>query len=296
VFDTFLSRLELNGTLRLETALRVGAGRALEPDEPDLPVVKDIAGRPYLPGSSFKGVLRSYAESLLRAAAPEPGRARRVACNPLSEANSGFCRCITPNEMRGYKDNRDGLDEKLLANTCLVCQTFGAQWLASPVQIRDLRLSDDFVRQQPLFRYERRNGVAIERDTETASNGKLYDFEVIPAGVTFEFRALVENAEPFQLGLFCMALRAFEQGRKSLGGAASRGLGGVRLMWTANYVDAAPLLQSVASPQEKVKLLFDQLEGTGGGQTVKPGDAQVAIWITALREEIVKVVSQNGSK
>ena len=48
------------------TAIRIGAGRSTSPVSSDLPVVRDSANRPYIPGSSFKGVLRSYIESIMR--------------------------------------------------------------------------------------------------------------------------------------------------------------------------------------------------------------------------------------
>ncbi|MCG8367978.1 MAG: RAMP superfamily CRISPR-associated protein, partial [Pseudanabaenales cyanobacterium] len=66
MFDVFKNRLELTGTLWTVTALRISQGRSLEPIGSDLPVVKDALGRPPIPGSSFKGALRSRLESFLR--------------------------------------------------------------------------------------------------------------------------------------------------------------------------------------------------------------------------------------
>ncbi|NJL41123.1 MAG: CRISPR-associated RAMP protein, partial [Leptolyngbyaceae cyanobacterium SM1_4_3] len=65
MFNVFKSRLELTGTLWTVTALRISQGRSLEPIGSDLPVVKDALGRPLIPGSSFKGALRSRLESFL---------------------------------------------------------------------------------------------------------------------------------------------------------------------------------------------------------------------------------------
>lgn len=66
MFDVFKDRLELTGTLTTVTALRISKGRSLEPIGADLPVVKDALGRPLIPGSSFKGAMRSRLESFLR--------------------------------------------------------------------------------------------------------------------------------------------------------------------------------------------------------------------------------------
>jgi len=310
MFDVLSSRLELTGRLELVTAMRIGAGRSLEPDEPDLPVIKDALGRPYLPGSSFKGVLRSYAESLLRAATLEPEKARQLACNPLSDAHSrypnkqtgkneegpGFRRCLAQDELTELKKeylNRlkpdpAGFDRALLEKTCLTCQLFGAQWLASAVQIRDLLITKDFLYENRYSYYEVRNGVAINRDTETASDGMLYDFEVIPGGVIFEFKALVENASPALLGLLFLALRVFEQERKGLGGATSRGLGGVKLSWQGHYFDIA---EAGETPQSRLSNLFAYLEDPlQSSKAILPGDATVREWVAALRTEIGRLI------
>ena len=58
MFDKFESRLSLKGEVETLTAIRIGAGRSNSPVGADLPVVRDVANFPYIPGSSFKGVLR----------------------------------------------------------------------------------------------------------------------------------------------------------------------------------------------------------------------------------------------
>ena len=58
MFETFTNRLELQGTLKTVTALRISQGRSTEPIGSDLPVVKDALGKPFIPGDSFKGALR----------------------------------------------------------------------------------------------------------------------------------------------------------------------------------------------------------------------------------------------
>jgi CRISPR-associated RAMP protein (TIGR02581 family) len=309
MFHQFTRRIELEGELTLTTAIRIGAGRTLDPDMPDLPVVRDAFGRPYIPGSSFKGVLRSYAERLLRGVASSEDSSRELACNPLSEAKSTslpknatpepFRRCIDPDEMSALKEKyqapteRRFLDAALLERTCVACKTFGAQWLASPVQIRDMDVDTQFLSDNRFSLYELRNGVAIDRDTETASQQALYNFEVIPAGVRFKFKVLVENAEPYQLGLFFLALGAFEQGHLTLGGASSRGLGGVKLWWTGNYFDMDE--HASASNQDKVDVLFKYLSKSDtNDHNLVPNDKKVQDWVDALRNRIVASESKGG--
>src|SRR5271154_5337350 len=67
----FLGKLILEGELHCETGLHVGAGKgSLEIGGSDNPVVKDAFGRPYVPGSSLRGKLRSLLEQSSGLAVP----------------------------------------------------------------------------------------------------------------------------------------------------------------------------------------------------------------------------------
>lgn len=247
MFDTFKNRLELTGTLTTVTALRISAGRSTEPIGSDLPVIKDAFGRPLIPGASFKGALRSRIESFLRGINPN------FAANPTIEAEWSIPARTIKNEQgqvikegidklkedadkafegdpeKGSKKDK-WLTEKILEKTDLASHLFGSPWLASKFQVRDLTVFPDAWFGQ----YQERDGVAIDRDTETAADGKLYDYQVVPAGTPFEFKAVVENAqrsEPgfWELGLLMIGIHQFENEQIPLGGGRSRGLGVVRL-------------------------------------------------------------------
>jgi CRISPR-associated RAMP protein (TIGR02581 family) len=220
-FETFHNRLEIIGTLTTITALRIGAGRSSEPIGSDLPVIKDAFGRPLIPGSSFKGALRSRLESFLRGIW---GGDRKLVANPANEQEWS----ITASEIKEFKDQyRDDLrlTEAIVNQTDLISSLFGSPWFASKFQVRDLTvLAENWFGQ-----YQERDGVAIDRDTETAADGKLYDFQVVPAGTPFEFRAVAENVEEWELGLLMIGLHQFETQQIPLGGGRSRGLGVVEL-------------------------------------------------------------------
>jgi CRISPR-associated RAMP protein (TIGR02581 family) len=223
-FSTFESRLHIVGTLRLETALRIGAGGMGGAAEVDLPVVKDLADRPYIPGSSFKGAFRAHTEALLRALDST------LACTSTSKPQKGTVPgCLTQEGVdhlkERYADDPYRLGQELIASSCWACKVFGAPWLASKVLIKDL-----FVADETWFgHYLERQGVAIDRDSETAGEHLLYEFEAVPAGTAFEFEMVVENATEAEQGLVLLGLREFENGRVPLGGGRSRGLGQVIL-------------------------------------------------------------------
>ncbi|MBD2137680.1 CRISPR-associated RAMP protein [Anabaena sp. FACHB-1237] len=224
MFDTFKNRLEITGTLTTITALRISAGRSTEPIGTDSPVIKDALGQPLIPGSSFKGALRSRLESFLR------GIDSSFAEDPADFTTSDRNKYVKDLKDT-YKDNDLELTEKLLDMTDLISLLFGSPWIASKFQVRDLTV----VPKTWFDQYQERDGVAIDRDTETAADGKLYDFQVVPASTQFQFHAIIENAEDWELGLLMIGLHQFETEQIPLGGGRSRGLGVVRLnidkMW-----------------------------------------------------------------
>lgn len=93
---------------------------------------------------------------------------------------------------------------------------------------------------------EVRDGVKIAAETGTASDHFKFDYEVIPAGCTFECafeltvrapKAEEPSHEPHLLGLFAQAAGALDDGI-NIGGKATRGLGHVQATnWKATRFD-----------------------------------------------------------
>lgn len=293
MFDIFKNRLEITGTLTTVTALRISAGRSTEPIGTDLPVIKDALGRPLIPGSSFKGALRSRLESFLRGIEPS------LAANPAIEAEWSITndrmngrdgiKSEVEKELEQYPDRersgkRDSvLTTKILDETDLASHLFGSPWLASKFQVRDLTVLPDTWFGQ----YQERDGVAIDRDTETAADGKLYDFQVVPARTPFEFRAVVENAEDWELGLLMIGLHQFETEQIPLGGGRSRGLGVVRLdidqlRWFDVEDDPVRLIDYLK------KLVNGDITAYVNGENLKPD------WTEALIAHLRETVSDRN--
>ena len=234
MFDVFKNRLEITGTLTTVTALRISQGRSLEPIGSDLPVVKDALGKPLIPGSSFKGAMRSRLEAFLRGIHPD-----------LAQDPSVLVSRDMNERVKALKEQHSDNDQDLTAAldnmTDEVSKVFGTPWQASKFQVRDLTIKPETWFGQ----YQERDGVSINRDTETAEDGRLYDFQVVPAGVKFDFQAICENAEDkqvinpqtdemesigyWELGLVMAGLQQFKMQQIPLGGGCSRGLGVVEL-------------------------------------------------------------------
>lgn len=188
--------------------------------------MKDALGNPLIPGSSFKGAMRSRLESFLQAINPELAKDPAELVSPRqNEQVKQF--------KEDYKNNDIALTQALRGITDDISKVFGAPWQAGKFQIRDLTVKPGtwFGQSQ----YQERDGVSIDRDIETAADGRLYDFQVVPAGVEFDFKAVFENAENesdvgyWELGLITLGLQQFELQQIPLGGGSSRGLGVVEL-------------------------------------------------------------------
>jgi CRISPR-associated RAMP protein (TIGR02581 family) len=266
MFDIFKNRLEITGILTTVTALRIGSGRSTEPIGSDLPVIKDAVGRPIIPGSSFKGAMRSRLESFLRGIDPE------FAKDPSELTNADQFRII--NQLKNsYRGDDATLTQKLIEVTDLVSQVFGSPWLSGKVQIRDLPV----VPGSWFGQYQERDGVAIDRDTETASDGKLYDFQVVPANTPFEFHAVVENAQEWELGLLAIGLHQFETEQIPLGGGRSRGLGVVQLdILETRWFD------SEGDPQRLLRYLQDLTAGSRQPLSSETAESLRQDWVEAL--------------
>lgn len=228
---SFVSRLRLYAALSFDTAHRIGAERSLAVDKPDLPILVTIDGRPYIPGSSFKGAWRSYTEAVLRTLQAQADvKVKNLAClsvnKPYDYKNDPppLGRCLSQQDVADLKaalaDKPAQLDERLRQQSCWVCRVFGSGWLAAKLLVKDIMVQPD-----TFFRTEIRDGVAIDRDSARARDGMLYQFEAAPPGLKFDVEIVIENASPAELGLVWLGLEAFKRGDILLGGAKSRGLG-----------------------------------------------------------------------
>ncbi|WP_376790349.1 CRISPR-associated RAMP protein Csx7 [Thermoflexus sp.] len=268
-FWRFENRWLITATLRMKTALSVGARASLMPAGSDLPVIKTPEGIPYIPGSSLKGVVRSYIERILRTM-DQIGQThqgeRLWACDPLDEKN----RCVSREqkktlwEQAGEDDVR--FTELVWQHSCTACRLFGSPWLASRVSFQDAMLSN---RDSLLRLTEIRDGVGIDRDLGSAKPKIKYDFEAVPRGAEFDLTLVVENAEEWEVGLLLLALEAMRKGELPVGGKTTRGPG-----W-GTIVDLK--IQKVGKEN-----LRDYLAGTGQPAEISPSELLQRL-VTALQ-------------
>lgn len=220
---TFEHRYLFTGTLTLKTGLHVGSGWAVGTPS-DSPVVRTPDGRPFIPGSSFKGAFRSAVEKLT----PATGL---TSCWLMGGQN---CIGAQGEEQKCFDKQRNNAtwsDETLLATLenklCDTCKLFGSPYRASRILFADLLPPREGDQSTKMIQI--RDGVAIHRDSEKAVDRLKYDYEVVASAQTFQVQIWLEDPSPNNLALTCLGLSEFTSGLGYIGGKRSRGLGNCQI-------------------------------------------------------------------
>lgn len=229
------NRYVFTGKLVMQTALHIGGGR-ITLSSSNSPVVLTPDQKPYIPGSSFKGALRSTVEKIV------PGLPGFSSCALIElsddeleklqgnrEAIKRICPTIRQSEVaqrrREEQENAAAIVQKTIEELCDTCLLFGSPFVASRLNINDLYMP----REEWSGVLQIRDGVAIDRDSEKAKDRLKYDFEVVPASATFDLEIILENATKKDVQLVCVGLSEFVHGFGVIGGKRSRGLGVAKL-------------------------------------------------------------------
>lgn len=208
------AKVVLEGELEVITGLHVGSAAAgMQIGSVDSPVIRDpMTNRPYIPGSSLRGKLRS-----------------------LLEAAEGK----EPNRHGGSGTYRHECDDRSDALECPVCRLFGSTGYnrgtnhPARLAISDLSLTDDSFAELELvdtglmyteWKFEN----ALDRVTSAANPRQI---ERVPAGSVFQVRLVYDDREDVDeirqdMGNLARAMHLLED--DALGGHGSRGYGRVR--------------------------------------------------------------------
>jgi CRISPR-associated protein Csm3 len=219
-----IGKLILEGTLRCDTGLHIGAGKgSLEIGGADNPVIKDAFGIPYVPGSSLRGKLRSLLERALGLAVPaelvylSKRRGQEVRIHQSDRADDEICLLFGRNPGRMERVNGEALDSTTASPARLtVCDAPLDPESITP-QMRE-NLDDELT--------EVKSENAIDRITSQANPRTL---ERVPAGARFRVRCVLDvlcEEDKTLLARLAEGMRLLED--DSLGGGGSRGSGRVR--------------------------------------------------------------------
>jgi CRISPR-associated RAMP protein (TIGR02581 family) len=202
-------------------------------------------GQPFIPGSSLKGAFRGTVEKLATTLnLPHMDR-------DALALDSSWMKAF--NDMRREEpwDDQRTLRE-VEAQWPVTALLFGTPYTASRISFKDAYLLEE---QDSVV--QRRDGVAIDRDSERAIDGLKYDYEVVPPTLRFDFELRLENPNSTDLSLMCMGLAELLGGYFSLGGKRSSGLGRCQLENLQLYV----LDLSSADVAERARTLQRYLTG-----------------------------------
>jgi len=212
------SRYLLDCRLTQAASLHVGTG--VSGADTDAPFIRQGL-TPFVPGSSLRGVMRSTVERVTRSLGAGP-RCCILFEDASDECWAGNDRLRTKFETAKARERTGFLrsDEFYL---CPVCRLFGSTLMAAQLKVSDARF-------EAAPKLVRRDGVGIDRDTETARPKIKYDFEVAEPGGedALEFTLQLENSGSDEMALVYILLKEMERGF-AVGGKKSCGLGTLTL-------------------------------------------------------------------
>ena len=218
MFKVLYNQARIKICIQPITPILIKSGReSLDPTLPAMEFVRTrtVAGEvPYIPGSSFKGVVRSHAEQILRTLDLDT-------CDITIRGED----CVNI--------RKQGDDKKMpYKEHCYACRTFGSTELASHTRFCDAypwhpgASQDKMESGAEQIITETRTNVMIDRRKGTAAGGSLFDLEVVSSG-NFYGEIIARNYQLWQIALLALVLRDIQEGYQRLGGLKSRGFGWV---------------------------------------------------------------------
>lgn len=220
--DIELRRFTFKGKIEALTPLRIGSGRS---EGHNIYILKDSRNRPYIPGSSLKGVFRSVGERIAKS------KGLRVCTghsNLTCMDTTGLSRKII--DMRSNIDasNYVSIYNKLLKEifnlTCINCKIFGAPGLAAHIRLTDAYPIDEN------YSIGWRTGIAISRRTGAVAQGAIYRVEYVEPGSLFSFEIVGTNLPNYAVGYIAEIIDFINSGAARIGGFKTRGFGKVRIV------------------------------------------------------------------
>ena len=216
-FSVFKNKYFIEGELVVLTALHIGSGK--EEAEHDAPFMKED-GNFYIPGSSFRGYMRTKLERFLLDENNFKFKDKKTQ-DLLNMADIlllfGYTNLFS--KEKNVSQIEDRIEEKL-GFSKEDRKNFSS--MAGRIHIADMPITSD-------VNSVRRDGIKIDRNTGATEASAKFDYDIIPAGAKFKFTIELENIEPYQLDLIALALKDIYDEGDLFGGKLSRGIGKCKL-------------------------------------------------------------------
>ncbi len=197
-------QIEIDLKVILDTPFSIGTG-AMADSVADKPLIKDAEGRPVIPGSSLKGLVRHECERIIRSLIPT--FEDQWPCHPPLAKD--MCKA-------------DSL--------CPVCRIFGSPWYPAPITFENLILATEsgepprtWKELHSLRKTNLRFGVGINRSRNVVAEDLLYSTETYapPQALVYQGRIWGTLRERREVALLLAGLQSV----LAIGGDRSRGLG-----------------------------------------------------------------------
>ncbi|MCG3109165.1 hypothetical protein L3N51_01455 [Metallosphaera sp. J1] len=249
--DVIKRVVKFEGVLRADSPVAVGTGER----GPLKEVIKDVDGRPYIPGSSWKGVFRSAGERIARA------RGLRV-CSGLTNDN-----CLKNQRLdRTFMDQlrRDVEEAKgtIWNHTCINCKIFGTMSVLAQVRFLDSISTD--------FKINTRAMIAISRKDGAVAGRALVTLEYVDVGSHFPFTLYTYNLPNYALGYLVRIMEGIHTHVVQVGGNKSRGFGFLSFeRLSMKVMEGDPALPRLDDDDVQVNLDVSKLENLSGDDFFK---------------------------
>jgi CRISPR/Cas system CSM-associated protein Csm3 (group 7 of RAMP superfamily) len=233
--ERFTNRYRITGKLTTLSPLHIGSGEestlvysqnereSLQERLGKVPavstVLKDVRGKPIIPGSSLRGVLRHWLLDVLTDFGPMWATERDYADPTLVDLTQA-------EQLSKVKTEFSWLE--LL---------FGTPFHEGKLEVWDaICLTESLPGPDPLLNWNKDSltyvdtSVAIDPETGTALAHLLYKTEVVPPGVDFELNVVGQNLSTIEMGLILLALQGFNSAIYpiQIGARGGRGYGRVQ--------------------------------------------------------------------
>jgi len=219
-----IGKVIIKGEIVIKTGLRIGGPTTgLKIGGVDQPVIADAFGRPYIPGSSLKGKMRSLIEKKIGVSLNKKHKVKRKE-KEIEEPYAHECK-----RKEDYEK-------------CEVCKIWGilgtdkiediltlTRLIVRDVYLNEKSFSEEMKRNLELEWTEIKMETAINRYTGTALGGSLRTIDRVPAGAKFSPMEMIYNVyENSDIDLLVKVFEAMELLEHDyLGGMGSRGYGKV---------------------------------------------------------------------
>ncbi len=206
---------EISMTFHIEATgpILIKEGDTKEEDSSLMRFVVDANQKIFIPGSSIRGVWRSWCEKIARTIS----NGVPLACDPFNN--------ILDTENLSCSKRLEKMDtSNVYALSCPICKLFGNTSQGSRIRISDAYIVNGDIARDNL---PVRDGIGIDRFTGGSSSGAKFRYQYL-SDKTFEAEIHIRNFELWQLGLLGYLFRDFREELIPVGFGKTRGLGKVK--------------------------------------------------------------------